>query len=134
MQGKIRILLVEDEAISALLLKRSLEREGHEVYEPLATGKKALEFAENHQIDVILLDINLAGDMDGIETAKKITATRDIPIIFTTGYMDNAIEERASVLQPIAYIVKPIIPDSINDLISKQFGNRNSITEEHTKH
>jgi len=132
MQEKIRILLVEDEAITALLLKRSLELKGHEVYEPLATGRKALKFAETHQIDVILLDINLAGDMDGIETATKITATMDIPIIFTTGYMDDAIKERASVLQPIAYVVKPIIPDSINDLISKQFGNENSISAEHT--
>ena len=131
MQGKIRILLVEDEAITALLLKRSLELEGHKVYEPLATGRKALEFVETHRIDVILLDINLAGDLDGIETAKRISAIRDIPIIFTTGYSDDEIKRKASVLQPIAYVVKPIIPESINELITKQFGNRNSRIEAH---
>ena len=82
---KIKVLIVEDEAILGLLLSRSLGRLGYEVGEPIATGEEALRRTEQEQPDVVLMDIRLAGAMDGIEAAREITARYGTPIIFMNG-------------------------------------------------
>ena len=121
MPEKVKILLVEDEAITALLLKRNLELSGYEVFEPLATGEAAVAFAKNHHFNVALMDIRLAGKMDGVEAAQEISTFCDSPIIFLTGYIDNHMKERVQFLQPAAYLVKPVTPDDITPVIEALF-------------
>jgi two-component system, response regulator PdtaR len=123
MPEKIKILLIEDEAITALLLKRNLELSGYKVFEPFATGEEAVAFIKNHPIDVALIDIRLAGKMDGIETAQEISTYCNSPIIFMTGYIDNEMKARVQVLQPVAYLVKPVTPDDIIPIIDALFNN-----------
>jgi CheY-like chemotaxis protein len=122
MMNPFKILVVEDEAITALLLKRELQREGYEVCGPVATAEVALQMVEREHPHLILMDIRLAGDMDGIEAAEKIVAgDHNVPIIFMTGYSDAEIEARANVLQPAAYLVKPVTFTHIRPVITRLF-------------
>ena len=121
MPEKIRILLVEDEAITAMLLKRNLELVGYEVSELVATGEAAIEAVENNHFDVVLMDIRLVGKIDGVEAATKIASQGDTPIIFMTGYSDGDIRARVKALNPAAYLVKPVTPDDIAPVIARLF-------------
>jgi signal transduction histidine kinase/CheY-like chemotaxis protein len=101
-----RILVVEDEHLVALDLKQRLERMGYTV--ALAyTGEQAIEQTQASAFDLVLMDIKLAGPIDGIEAAHKIHAKLDVPIIYVTAYADNHTIERARTTEPYGYIVKP---------------------------
>lgn len=114
---KIRILLVEDEAITALAMNMALEHMGFATFEPVATGRKALEQLPLVKPDVILMDINLTGDMDGIETAHKVRALGPTPIIFISGYSSNELMTRANAVNPAAIFVKPVRPQELQTAI-----------------
>ncbi len=102
-----RILIVEDEKIIALDLQRRLERFGFAVVGMAASGAEAIELAEEREPDIILMDIRLEGDMDGIEASKHIRARFAIPVIFLTAYTDERTLERAKEVEPFGYILKP---------------------------
>lgn len=119
---KPKILLVEDEVMAAWLLQMSLRRMGYTVCGPVATGEAAVQTAKEECPDVILMDIRLAGDMDGIEAARQIRATQDSLLIFMTGYSDPDIKGRAGNLEPTAYLVKPVTPDHIVPVIAQYLG------------
>lgn len=106
MQGE-RILIVEDEKIIAFDLQRRLKSFGFEVMGSCSTGAEALEFCARERPDLVLMDIMLEGDLDGIETSKLLLERHQIPSIFLTAYSDPATLERAKVAQPLAYIIKP---------------------------
>ena len=108
MRENIRILIVEDEFLAAVYLQRELIRSGYTVSQPVATGEEAIERAEQEQPDVVLMDIRLAGAIDGIEAAREIVSRHAIPIIFMTGYSDGETRERAQRLAPAAYLIKPL--------------------------
>lgn len=108
MKSRKRILLVEDEMFIAICLEMELKDAGYDVCRRVATGEEAVTAAAAQPPDVILMDIRLAGEMDGIEAARQIQTHRDIPIIFMTGYSDAAIEGRAKQLAPLHYFLKPI--------------------------
>ncbi len=114
---KIKILLVEDEAITALAMNMALENMGYATCEPVATGHKALERLPLDEPDVILMDINLTGDMDGIETAHKLRALGPTPIIFISGYSSSELLERAEAIDPVAIFVKPVRPQQLQTAI-----------------
>ncbi|MCD4688811.1 MAG: response regulator [Desulfuromonadaceae bacterium] len=114
---KIRVLLVEDEAITALAMNMALENMGYATCEPVATGRKALEQLALVKPDVILMDINLTGDMDGIETAHRARALGPTPIIFISGYSSNELMERAQTVDPVAIFVKPVRPQELQTAI-----------------
>jgi CheY-like chemotaxis protein len=103
-----RILIVEDEAISALDLQFILERLGYETLEIATTGEEAVERAEKERPDVVLMDINIDGGMDGIQTAEKILRTFGIPVILMTGYSDEEMMEKAKDVKPLAILSKPL--------------------------
>jgi PAS domain S-box-containing protein len=102
-----RILIVEDEAITALELTRRLQRWGFEVVGDVASGQNALEIAEELKPDLIIMDINLKGKMDGIDTAKAICKIYDVPIIFLTAHGNENIISKAKSVKPAHYIIKP---------------------------
>ena len=113
----IRILLVEDEIMVAMCVEMELTRAGYSFCQRLATGEEAVTIALKESPDVILMDIRLAGDLDGIEAAQQIQETTDIPIIFMTGYPDKAIEERAKKLNPLGFFIKPVRVVTLKPLI-----------------
>ncbi|MFH2114371.1 MAG: EAL domain-containing protein [Spirochaetota bacterium] len=102
-----RILIVEDEKIIAIDLQRRLERFGYSVVGMAGEGEAAVSLALELQPDIVLMDIMLAGKMDGIEAAKAIKAAKDIPFIFLTAYTDEKTLERAKEVEPYGYILKP---------------------------
>jgi diguanylate cyclase (GGDEF)-like protein/PAS domain S-box-containing protein len=102
-----RILIVEDEKIIAIDLQRRLERFGYSVVGMAGEGEVAVSLALELQPDIILMDIMLAGKMDGIEAAMAIKAAQDIPFIFLTAYTDEKTLERAKEVEPYGYILKP---------------------------
>jgi diguanylate cyclase (GGDEF)-like protein/PAS domain S-box-containing protein len=106
MQGE-RILIVEDEKIIAFDLQRRLKSFGFEVLGSCSSGSEALEFCAKERPDVVLMDILLEGELDGIETGKLLLERYQVPSIFLTAYSDPATLERAKVAQPLAYIIKP---------------------------
>ena len=101
------ILIVEDEKIIALDLQRRLERFGYSVIGMASDGQEAISLARERRPDIILMDIMLAGPMDGIEAAKQIRAQLGIPVIFLTAYTDEKTLERAKEVEPFGYILKP---------------------------
>lgn len=104
---KLRILVVEDEWITARDIKNSLEKLDYIVYEPVATGDDAIQKAIEFQPDLILMDIVLQGEMDGIEAADRIQTCCQVPIVFLTAYSDRETLQRANITQPFGYLVKP---------------------------
>lgn len=100
-------MIVEDEGIIANMLSLQLKRFGYEVVGIAATGEEAVVTALKEKPDLILMDIRLAGAMDGIDAADEIHKTYDVPIIFLTAYSDDATLQRAKVSTPFGYIMKP---------------------------
>lgn len=105
---KQTILIVEDEILIGQALKIELGRAGYRICGLVASGTEAIEAVRREQPEVVLLDLRLMGAMDGIETARQIGLFSSAKIIFTTGYQDSALKERALTLNPIAYIRKPV--------------------------
>lgn len=103
-----KILIVEDEAIVAVDLKERLAALGYSVVATVSNGQSALQAAACHSPDLVLLDIVLKGDVDGIETAQALRDSHGIPVIYLTAYADNKTLERAKVTEPYAYLIKPI--------------------------
>jgi DNA-binding NarL/FixJ family response regulator len=106
-----RILIVEDEAVAALALERTLEELGYEVLGSVATGEDALKRAATDGPDIVVMDIRLAGRMDGIDAAAKIRDSTGAQIIFMTGYDDEETKRRALALKPLGLMSKPIDKD-----------------------
>jgi PAS domain S-box-containing protein len=102
-----RILVVEDEGIIAQDIKNCLENLGYDVPEIVFTGQDALEKADQLRPDLVLMDIVLKGEMDGIETASEIKSRYNIPIVYLTAYEDDKTLTRAKLTEPLGYILKP---------------------------
>ncbi|MBM4240900.1 MAG: response regulator [Euryarchaeota archaeon] len=109
-----RILVVEDESIVAMGIKSKLENLGHTVVDLASSGEESIEKAAEWSPDLILMDIVLKGDMDGIEAAQQIINLFDIPIIYLTAYADEAMLKRAMITEPYAYILKPFKESELN--------------------
>jgi response regulator RpfG family c-di-GMP phosphodiesterase len=101
------ILVVEDEAITAKDLQATLEDLGYEVCGTASSGAEAVQKAEADRPDLVLMDIVLQGEMDGIEAAQQIRANWDIPVVYLTAHSDMETIRRASITEPYGYIVKP---------------------------
>jgi len=104
---KIKLLIVEDEVILADEIEASLMEAGYDVVGNVCTGEEALNIVKANSIDLILMDINLKGNYDGIETTKLIQKRYNIPIIYLTDIKSKSIWEKAKVTNPAAYLIKP---------------------------
>lgn len=107
MENKISVLIVEDEGIVALGLEDTLQLEGYHVTGVADNGKDALKVMKENTVDLVLLDIHIKGDWDGIETARRLTSVRDVPFIYLTAFSDEETVERARETFPAAYLTKP---------------------------
>jgi two-component system response regulator LytT len=104
---KIKILIVEDEAIVAKDISVCLEKIGYEVLASFSKGEKALTFLEENTPDLVLMDIMLAGNISGIDASARIKKDYDIPVVFLTAYADEKTIERAKITEPYGYVIKP---------------------------
>ncbi len=102
-----KILIVEDENIVAWDIKEALEKLGHTVVASVVSGAEAIQIAATARPDVVLMDIRLEGDMDGIAAAAEIYSRFDIPVIYLTAHADDHTLERATATNPFGYLVKP---------------------------
>ncbi len=102
-----KILIVEDEGITVLHIKRAIEGLGYEVAGVALSADEAIIMATELRPDLVLMDIVLKGSVDGIDAAEKIRTILHIPIIYLTAHMDEETLQRAKVTEPFGYIVKP---------------------------
>ncbi|VVB65235.1 Chemotaxis protein CheY [uncultured archaeon] len=101
------VLIVEDEGILAIELKEKLERLCYNVPSIASSGEEAIEMALRYKPDLILMDIVLKGEMDGIGAANKIRSILKVPVIYLTAYADNDTVNRAKTTEPFGYLIKP---------------------------
>ena len=134
----IKILLVEDEMIIAAKISMQLTELGYEVTAILPRGEEAITHVKENKPDMVLLDIQLKGQIDGIETAMQIKKIADIPILFITANADEATFNRAKEAKPAAFISKPFkqvdlqrsIELAINSMVSENINCSDEITLE----
>ena len=104
---KAKVMIVEDEIIIAEDIQNMLTTKGYEVPAIVGSGEEAIEEAEQIKPDLILMDIVLKGEIDGIEAAEEIHNRLDIPIVYLTSFAEDKMIERAKVTEPFGYLLKP---------------------------
>lgn len=92
---KVKILVVEDSKITASVIQKSLERIGYTASALVTSGEEAIKKAEEDKPDLVLMNIKMSGEMDGIEAARRIRSRFNIPVIYLTSYSDEKTLERA---------------------------------------
>jgi len=102
-----KILIVEDEIITAKDIKNCLQDNGYVVHAITSSGEEAIKKVTEGNPDLVLMDIVLKGGIDGIETARQIRSISNIPIVYLTAFSDKNILERAKITEPYGYILKP---------------------------
>ena len=119
--GKISVLVVEDESIVSKDIQYSLKKLGYNVVGVAATGQKAIELCGEKLPDIILMDIMLKGDINGIQASTRIKEVYNIPVIFLTAYADENTLSKAKVTEPYAYIIKPFKEIDLHTSIEMAF-------------
>ena len=112
-----QMLVVEDEILIAESLRRKLMALGYGVAAIVASGEAAVRRAEEIQPDLVLMDIGLSGEMDGVDAAEQIRARFNIPVVYVTSYTDEATLDRTKVTDPWGYIVKPVETKELRSVI-----------------
>ena len=126
---KLKIGIVEDDMIIAGALAEMLMAIGYDVPDNATRYSEAIELIENEKPDLLLLDINLVGKLDGIAVADTVRKNYGIPFIFLTANLDSATVERAKKVLPAAYLAKPVTKDQLYSAIEIAFSNFNNVKE-----
>ncbi len=113
MSEALKILIVEDESIVALDLSMRLQQEGYEVAGIADNSDAAEMLFRSENPDLVLMDINIKGSQDGIETARRLKQVQEVPIVFLTAFSQSEYVDRAKSINPAAYLVKPFNADSL---------------------
>jgi PAS domain S-box-containing protein len=112
-----RILIVEDGLIVAEDMRRRCESLGYSIAAVVASGEEAVDIAQMTRPDLVLMDIRLGGIIDGIEAARRIRQTLDVPVVYTTSYSDEATLRRAKTTNPLGYLLKPVEPQELRTTV-----------------
>ncbi|MDD1686379.1 response regulator [Methanoregula sp.] len=134
--AKNTILIVEDDAITALDIQTVLTTLGYQVAGVASTGEKAIDLVEAGVPDLILMDIHLAGKLSGIDAAEKIHSTHNIPIIYLTAYAEPELVGQAKKTRPYGYLIKPLSERALQTEIEislYKFGLDLAYQREHAK-
>lgn len=126
LQNKKNVLIVEDDMIISMVLEQMIEKVGHHVVDKAATGQKAIELAFKLSPDVILMDIQLKDDVDGITAMQKIRKSSTVPVIYITGNSDQYYRSRVKETNYVDYLVKPIQMEDLKASINKIFASQSS--------
>jgi len=103
-----KIIIVEDDLILSLLLEKQIQRLGYKVAAKVDNGIEAVEKIREQNPDLVLMDIKLVGEMDGVDAITKIRNFSDVPVLYLTGNSDETTRKRAHASRPVAYMVKPV--------------------------
>ena len=115
--SKARIMVVEDEGVVALQIKEALEGLGYEVPVVALTGEEALGKLMETEPDLVLMDIQLKGAVNGIEAAKRIRHRMDVPVVYLTAFSDTETLEQAQLTEPFGYVLKPFEERGLHAII-----------------
>ena len=113
----LKILIVEDDSVSALLLQRALEKNAHQIIGIADTVEKAIEILAENMADIVMMDINLAGELDGIKTTEIINEKYDIPVVYLSASSDAETLNKVVGTNPSAYVIKPFNIRELNMVI-----------------
>ncbi|HRX15486.1 MAG TPA: response regulator [Spirochaetota bacterium] len=103
-----RIMIVEDEVILTMAIQQTLESAGFEVTPPVLSGEEAISRVQSDKPDLIVMDVTLQGELDGIETTELILKKHDIPVIITTAHSDPSMTDRISKCGSRGFLLKPV--------------------------
>lgn len=120
------ILIVEDEAIIAMSIERQLHRSGYQVTGTVSTGRGALSSVSQHRPDLILVDIHLKGEMDGIEVVTAIRKDIPVAVVYLTALVDDETIQRAMDTLPDGYLIKPFGEQDLKAVVNLALGNHPS--------
>ena len=126
----LTILVVEDDPIIGLDLKGTLQSVGYKVVGPVVSGEEAIQVAAEVSPDLMLMDINLRGELDGIDTVKEIAKKQSIPTIFLTANSDEKTLQRAMLTIPFGYLIKPFDPFELRSSIEVAIQRSRLVTTE----
>jgi DNA-binding LytR/AlgR family response regulator len=129
LKEKLTIGIVEDDMIIAGALSEMLTEIGYHVPDNATRYSEAIDLMENEKPDLMLLDIHLVGQMDGIDLADTVRKKFHIPFIFLTANLDSNTVDRAKAVQPSAYLAKPVTKDQLYSAIEIAFSNFNGIKQ-----
>jgi CheY-like chemotaxis protein len=117
-----KILLVEDDGVQQVIMERFINKLGHTVLATVSEGVAAVESALKLKgVDLIIMDIKLGDELDGIDAMKEIRKKSDVKVIYITGNTDEITKNRASETKHEAFIPKPITPENLERAISEAF-------------
>lgn len=119
--GSKNVLIVEDDMILSMVLERMILKLNHSVVGKIITGKEAIESAKELNLDLILMDIQLKDDIDGITAMHEIRNHSSVPVIYITGNSDEYNLSRAKETDYVDYLVKPIQMSDLKSSINKAF-------------
>jgi len=117
LRGPHRILIVEDDVLIASQMEAALSDAGFEVVGTLTTGEEALQTASTHRPDLAIMDIRLAGDRDGVDTALELFESHGIRCIFASAYSDQEARRRAEGASPLGWLQKPYTMQALTRMV-----------------
>lgn len=112
-----RVFIIEDEAITALDIKRTLEKMNYDIVGIKDRGEDALKEFDKAEADIVLMDISLKGELDGIETARLMNIQKKVPIVYLTAHYDDETIERSKSTNPYGFLLKPLNDRDLNSCI-----------------
>ncbi len=116
-----RILIVEDDMLLSLVEERLVLKLGYSVAGKAVSGSEAIQKVKDLDPDLILMDISLRGDLDGVETMKQIRKFSSVPVIYLSGNSDKLSVERAKKTNFVDYLIKPVTESDLNTPIARAF-------------
>jgi uncharacterized protein (DUF342 family) len=128
---RARILVVEDEELVALAIKKCLERLGYEVPEVVASGEEAVKKSVALEADLVLMDIHLKGKMSGIDAAGLIRDSARVPVVYLTAYSDPDTLEKAKLTEPFGFLLKPFEERSLDTTVKMALSHSRGQNRDH---
>jgi CheY-like chemotaxis protein len=116
-----KILIVEDEIILAFAIKNYLKTKDYQIIDTVNTGYKAIDAARRENPDLILMDITIHGEMDGIEAMEEIRKFSDVPVIYMSGSSEPSTRRRAAKTSMTAFLIKPVEDYDLEHMLEQLF-------------
>jgi len=116
---KRNIMVVEDEGVVSIDIQNMLRNAGYDIAAVAFRGEDAVKKAGETSPDLVLMDIGLKGELDGIEAARRIRDNLDIPVVFLTGFADEVTMARAQEVGPSGFIIKPISEEELKNTLDE---------------
>jgi len=114
----LNILIIENESIVGLHLKKTLQAMGHNVLIVVSNAIDAIKVFQKSRVDLLISDINIDGDINGAECSLNLQKVYRMPVIFITGYRDNETLKQASLVDFVGYLVKPFRQDELETMVN----------------